>query len=94
MELQTAMISAFELCKKKAIPIQFAAKVPRLGTIGKNHIQSRFNLSEESVLFFCSESDTFLRNYTIFLISFIGLTHSALPVIVVFLVPVTALYSS
>jgi len=63
--LQTAMISAFELCKKKAIPIQFAAKVPRLGTIGKNHIQSRFNLSEESVLFFCSESDTFLRNYTI-----------------------------
>jgi len=64
LELQTAMISAFELCKKKAIPIQFAAKVPRLGTIGKNHIQSRFNLSEESVLFFCSESDTFLRNYT------------------------------
>ena len=63
LELQTAMISAFELCKKKAIPIQFAAKVPRLGTIGKNHIQSRFNLSEESVLFFCSESDTFLRNY-------------------------------
>ena len=60
--LQTAMISAFELCKKKEIPIQFAAKVPRLGTIGKNHIQSRFNLSEESVLFFCSESDTFLRN--------------------------------
>lgn len=50
--LQTAMISAFELCKKKAIPIQFAAKVPRLGTIEKNHIQSRFNLSEESVLFF------------------------------------------
>lgn len=63
--LQTAMISAFEFCKKKAIPIQFAAKVPRLGTIGKNHIQSRFNLSEESVLFFCSESDTFLRNYII-----------------------------
>ena len=52
LELQTAMISAFEFCKKKAIPIQFAAKVPRLGTIGKNHIQSRFNLSEESVLFF------------------------------------------
>ena len=42
----------FKLCKKKAILIQFAAKVPRLGTIGKNHIQSRFNLSEESVLFF------------------------------------------
>ena len=46
------MISAFELYKKKAIPIQFAAKVLRLGTIGKNHIQSRFNLSEESALFF------------------------------------------
>lgn len=52
LELQTAMISALELCKKKAILIQFAAKIPRRGTIGKNHIQSRFNLSEESVLFF------------------------------------------
>ena len=63
--LQTAIISAFELCKKKAIPIQFVAKVPRLGTIGKNHIQSRFNLSKESVLFSCSESDTFLKNYNL-----------------------------
>lgn len=73
MVLQTAMISVFELCKKKAIPIQFAAKVPRLGTIGKNHIQSRFNLSEESVLLFCSESDTFLKNCSI-------LRHIFLPV--------------
>ena len=52
LELQTAIISAFELYKKKAIPIKFAAKVPRLDTIEKNHIQSRFNLSEESALFF------------------------------------------
>ena len=34
----------------------------RLGTIGKDHMQSRFNLSEESVLFSCSEFDAFLKN--------------------------------
>ena len=38
--LQTVIISCFELVGKDTIPIQFAAKVPRLGTIGKNHIQS------------------------------------------------------
>lgn len=62
--LQTAMISAFELCKKKAIPIQFAAKIPRLGTIGKNNIQSRFNLSEESALFFALNPILSLRIIT------------------------------
>ena len=49
--LHAAMISSFVLYKKKAIPIQFTTKVPRLGTIGKNHIQSRFNLLKESALF-------------------------------------------
>ena len=49
---QVAMILAFEAYKKKAIPIRFTAKVSRIGTIGKNHIQSRFSNSKESVLFF------------------------------------------
>ena len=43
----------------------FTDKVPRIGTIGQYHIQSRFSNSKEAVLFFGSEYDTFLDNYTI-----------------------------
>ena len=35
----------------------------RLGTIGKNHIQSSSSFSQ-NCSFVCSESDTFLMNYT------------------------------
>lgn len=63
MASQTAKFQAFEAYKKKVIPIKFTAKVPRTGAIGKNHIQNRFSNSKESVLFFCSESNTFLGNY-------------------------------
>ena len=47
----------------KAIPIYIPAKRPRLGTIGKNHIQSSSNLSRTALFVVCSESDTFLKNY-------------------------------
>ena len=61
--LQTTIISCLKLPGRDTIPIQSAAKVPRLGTIGKNHIQS--SLSLYKLFFFdCSESDTFLKNYT------------------------------
>lgn len=40
--LQTSITSHFKLQRKDTMPIQSAAKVPRLGTIGKNHIQSSF----------------------------------------------------
>ena len=43
LELQTAMISAFEFCKKKAIPIQFAAK-PR-GLVQLERITFRADLT-------------------------------------------------
>ena len=49
----------------KAIPIYIPAKRPRIGTIGKNHIQSSSNLSGTALFVVCSESDTFLKNYTI-----------------------------
>ena len=49
----------------KAIPIYIPAKRPRLGTIGKNHIQSSSNLSRTALFVVCSESDTFLKNYNI-----------------------------
>lgn len=42
LSLQAAMISRFKLLGKDTIPIQSAAKIPRLGTIGKNHIQGSF----------------------------------------------------
>lgn len=46
-------------------PIYAPASRPRLGTIGKNHIQS--SLSFVSTALFCSSGyDTFLMNYTIF----------------------------
>ena len=47
----------------KAIPIYIPAKRPRIGTIGKNHIQSSSNLSRTALFVVCSESDTFLKNY-------------------------------
>lgn len=47
----------------KAIPIYIPAKRPRIGTIGKNHIQSSSNLSGTALFVVCSESDTFLKNY-------------------------------
>ena len=59
--LQNVIISCFKFPRKDTIPIQFVAKVPRLGTIGKNHIQSSSALSR-TALFACSESDTFLMN--------------------------------
>lgn len=46
------IISRFKLQGKDTIPIQSVAKVPRLGTIGKNHIQSSFTFCIE--LFFLS----------------------------------------
>ena len=49
----------------KAIPIYIPAKRPRIGTIGKNHIQSSSNLSRTALFVVCSESDTFLKNYII-----------------------------
>ena len=49
----------------KAIPIYIPAKRPRLGTIGKNHIQSSSNLSRTALFVVCSESDTFLKNFII-----------------------------
>lgn len=49
----------------KAIPIYIPAKRPRIGTIGKNHIQSSSNLSGTALFVVCSESDTFLKNYNI-----------------------------
>ena len=49
----------------KAIPIYIPAKRPRIGTIGKNHIQSSSNLSGTALFVVCSESDTFLKNYII-----------------------------
>ena len=48
----------------KAIPIYIPAKRPRIGTIGKNHIQSSSNLSGTALFVVCSESDTFLKNYS------------------------------
>lgn len=53
----------------KAIPIYIPAKRPRIGTIGKNHIQSSSNLSGTALFVVCSESDTFLKNYIMFLIN-------------------------
>lgn len=50
----------------KAIPIYIPAKRPRIGTIGKNHIQSSSNLSGTALFVVCSESDTFLKNYNTF----------------------------
>lgn len=50
----------------KAIPIYIPAKRPRIGTIGKNHIQSSSNLSGTALFVVCSESDTFLKNYIIY----------------------------
>ena len=47
----------------KAIPIYIPAKRPRIGTIGKNHIQSSSNLSGTALFVVCSESDTFLKNF-------------------------------
>ena len=41
--LQITINFCFKLPGRDTIPIQSAAKVPRLGTIGKNHIQSRFS---------------------------------------------------
>lgn len=38
--LQATISPCFEFPGKDTIPIQSAAKVPRLGTIGKNHFQS------------------------------------------------------
>ena len=38
--VQTAIISCFGLLARNTIPIWFPAKLPQLGTIGKNHIQS------------------------------------------------------
>lgn len=50
----------------KAIPIYIPAKRPRIGTIGKNHIQSSSNLSGTALFVVCSESDTFLKNYIMY----------------------------
>ena len=36
---------------RNTIPIQFATKIPLPGTIGKNHIQSRFHFLKRSALF-------------------------------------------
>lgn len=47
--LQTAIISRFKLPEKDTIPIQSAAKMPRLGTIGKNHIQSSLSFVKANV---------------------------------------------
>jgi len=49
--------------RKNTIPIYISAEDPRLGTIGKNHIQSSSNLSRTALFVVCSESDTFLKNY-------------------------------
>lgn len=64
----------------KAIPIYIPAKRPRIGTIGKNHIQSSSNLSGTALFVVCSESDTFLKNYIINLnYTFQPLTLPAIP---------------
>ena len=49
--------------KKDTFSIYSQAKRPRLGTIGKNHIQSS-SYFHRTALFLCTESDTFLMNYT------------------------------
>ena len=66
----------------KAIPIYIPAKRPRLGTIGKNHIQSSSNLSRTALFVVCSESDTFLKNYTSLLTETIVL-YAALSLILI-----------
>ena len=43
--LQTALICRFKLPGRDTIPIQSTAKVPRLGTIGKNHFQSSLSFA-------------------------------------------------
>ena len=48
--------------RKDTIPIYITATRPRLGTIGKNHIQSS-DVYCISCSFIGSESDTFLKNY-------------------------------
>ena len=54
--------------RKNTIPIYLPTKRPRIGTIMKNHIQSSSGLSK-AALFVCSESDTSLKNYIIFAVS-------------------------
>ena len=56
-------ISAFSPNGRNTIPIHGSAKRPRLGTIGKNHIQSSSCLNQ-NCSFVGSRYDTFLMNYS------------------------------
>ena len=57
-------IRLFQQIEKNTMPISFLAKRPRIGTMEKNHIQSSSS-QFRTVLFICSESGTFLKNYII-----------------------------
>ncbi len=60
--LYVTKYSCFYPKEKNTFPIYNITRLPRLGTIGKNHIQSSSNLFR-TALFLYSESDTFLMNY-------------------------------
>lgn len=49
--LHPSTISFLGISGRNTIPIQSATKIPLPGTIGKNHIQSRFHFLKRSALF-------------------------------------------